>query len=244
MSILAIDVITRLPFELEAMLEADPFFSDIPVVVADRGNVEEEIKKKRIAISSKGGKTGVGVIILPLVADDEDPNIPSGPMDLRPAFQVFEQREINRLPSTGTGKSSIRIARKIRNVIKGRQLIGIVGSLNPDKPCIEPVTFEGKKDLVGHQVNFICKEADSEIVQRCLIPVFSRVGDNITIASQTDGAQIYYTTDDSFPWSGNTNATLYTGAVAIPAEGLTLRACAFKADHIGSSVARTIYAHS
>ncbi len=41
-----------------------------------------------------------------------------------------------------------------------------------------------------------------------------------TITCSTAGASIYYTTDGSFPWSGNPNATLYTAPFPIPPDDM------------------------
>jgi hypothetical protein len=58
----------------------------------------------------------------------------------------------------------------------------------------------------------------------------------VTLSCTTSGAAIYYTTDESFPWSGNTTATLYAAPVTVTAS-CNFRACAHKAGSISSDVA-------
>src|SRR5712672_1965290 len=97
MSLTVQDIIDRLPFELMNRIESDDYFSDVPVVVAEEGNVRLMVDAKQAAISTKlGTKRGVAVIVLQMVADDEHTNLQFGPMTLRPAIQVIENVELNR----------------------------------------------------------------------------------------------------------------------------------------------------
>ena len=75
-------------------------------------------------------------------------------------------------------------------------------------------------------------------------PVFTPGGgtyttvQTVTIASATEGAAIYYTTDGSTP--DESNGTLYSGPVTVGAP-TTLRAIAFKSGMTGSAVASATY---
>ncbi len=138
--IATLDIIDRLPYEFKARLEADEFFCDIPVVVAEDGNLKSEMEKRQAVLTTKTTKRGVAVIVLQVVADDNFPNLRFGPMTLRPAFQVVEQLEFNR-DENRTKKSARKVARRIRDVIKGAGLQGLVLDLQADSPCIEPVNL-------------------------------------------------------------------------------------------------------
>lgn len=243
MSIGLLDVIDRLPAELGARLESDPFFANIAVVVADKGNVAEEINRKQASIAMKSGKRGVGVIVLQVVGDDPNPNMSFGPLTLRPAFQVFENVELNQHTTNGTGKTARRVARRIVSLVKNLRLIGVANSITPDKPCIEPVQFDNEK-LVGYQVNFFCSEADTENILKCAPVIITPNGGSsatVTLACATVGATIYYTTDDTLPSAAN--GTAYTTAINVPSGGFTLRACAYKTDLIPSDVERAAFTH-
>jgi hypothetical protein len=236
------EIIERLPGELQARLEADEFFADVPVVVAEEGNIKLEIERKQAVLTSKAGKRGAAVIVLQLVADDMQPNIQFGPMTLWPAFQVVENLELNR-GKFGTGKSARRLARRVRDVIKGGVLWGIVADMKPDKPCIEPVKLEEElgRLVKAYQVNFQCLEQASDLpAQVALVRLVSLapLEPRVALECATEGATIYYTTDDSYPWAGNRAAQVYTGSIEIPEAGLVVRACGYKAGMIASWVNR------
>ena len=240
----AIDVIDRLPFEIAAALQCDPFFADIPVAVAERGNVVQEISHLQAIITAKGGHWGVAVVVLQMVADDNMPELAFGPLTLRPAIQVIEQPTQNH-SNTGTGKSARKVCRKIRDVIKSLRLIGLTSDFEFEKNCIEPVAIE-PANLVGYQLNCRVDEADDEPISQVLLPQFTAGSDpnnpTLVITCDTVGAAIYYTLDDSFPapparLPGST-AVLYAGEIPIPAAGFIIRAAAFLDPAIQSPVNR------
>lgn len=235
------DLIDQLPSELQARLEADDFFEDIPVIIAEDGNLSAELSRKTSVFTRKFGKRGAAVIVLPFLLDDEHPSLNLGPMTIHPAFQVVENLSLNR-DSQGTGKSARRIARRIRDVIKTAGFTGLLLNLRPGSPCIEPITLE-PDNLRGLQVNFSAVEV-AEPETQVQTPVFTAAttldeGPGFTLTSPTAGAQIYYTTDDSYPSPHNTAARLYPGTpVPIPTAGMTVRTCAYKTGLIASWVTR------
>lgn len=246
MSIKAIDTIDALPNEMAAAIACDPWFADIPIVVAEKGNVTRTIAERQSAITEKGGKRGVAVIILQIIGEDEYPNVNFGPMALRVAFQIVENVELNNDPA-GTGKSARKVARKLRDVIKPLRLMGLTTDFIPDKPNIEPVTLaeELGKNIVAYQVNFVTYENDDEEISQCATPLFADAGTGtpqIAITSETEGAQVWFTTDDSFPTptSANPNSTaqLYGVPVDIPETGAYFRAIAIKDGMVASQVNR------
>lgn len=200
----AIDVIDRLPVDLAARLRADDYFADIPVVIWEEGNIAQVAEARQGVLTTKpGGKRGIAVIVLQVVGDDEQRNIQFGPMTLRPAFQVVELVELNRDPN-GTGKSARKVARRIRDVMKNTGIVGLVTDFKPDKPCIAPINL-GKDfgtQVKAYQVNFSCLEKFDENLQQVAIPIFTSLAPAqlaVQITCATPGADIWYTTDDSYP---------------------------------------------
>lgn len=237
-----LDVIDRLPFELQARLEADAFFNDITVVVAEEGNVALMLAVKQAVVSEKSGKTGLAVIILQVIADDDLPEVAFGSMTLKPGFQVIENLELNR-GVNGTGKSARRVARYIRDLVKPLALVGLTTEFIPDNPCIRPVAL-GKElgDLVkSYAVNFKTFEADDEGTTLVSTPQFSATADvppMLQVTCGTDGADVWYTLDDSFPAPGVGTSVLYAGPLAVPDAGFTMRAAGYKTGCIASQVNR------
>ena len=239
----AIDVIEFLPAELAARIQADEYFADIPVVLADKGNILAEVQRLQGVITKRGGKSGIFVVALQLLAEDKFPNLQFGPMTLAPAFQVIEQRELNLDPLRGTGKSARQVARRLRDVVKSYGAIGIVKCIRAAKNCIEPIPFDDAtpKNLIGYQVNFECEESDSEVLVQCQMPVVSVDGSNqVNITSATAAARIYFTTDESLPVPNSPASTLYAEPFANPQSGTAIRACAYRTATIASWVNRFI----
>lgn len=237
----ALDAIDRIPIELQKRLELEAYFADIPIIVAEEGNVALEIERKQAVITEKLGKIGAAIIVLQFVADDTYPNLAAGPMLLKPAFQVLENIELNRGPQ-GTGKTARQLARKVRNVIKPLALGGLTTDFVPDRPCIEPINLEELGSLVkAYQVNFTCYEAGDtdQIVGTPEAVQVQGETPGFTLQCATEGAEIWYCTTDDYPGPGLPGAILFDGnAIDIPAEGLTVRVAGYKAGMIASLVAR------
>ena len=235
-------IIDQLPYDLQARLAADDYFSDIPVLVADEGNIKLQIARKTAVSTTKGGKRGVAVIVLQVLADDGQPSIEFGPMTLSPSFQVVELVEVNN-GASGTGKSARQVARRIRDVIKSYGRVGSVIAMKPGKPCIIPVNLkEDQGDNVrAYQIDFECLETPADQPSKVANPTFVNMepAPLVGLACSTDGAAIYYTLDESFPWAGNPAAALYTAPIAVPASGsIIVTCCAYLAGSIASWVIR------
>jgi hypothetical protein len=71
--------------------------------------------------------------------------------------------------------------------------------------------------------------------QQCVDVTLTADNLDVTLATATDGATIYYTTDGSFPWSGNSEAEIYAGEFSVDS-GTTVRAAAYKSGLDGSNV--------
>src|SRR5882672_4854596 len=220
----AIDAIDQMPGELASRLRADDYFVDIPVVVVELGDVASTIAGKVAVISEKNGKRGVAVLVLQLIADDDEPEVTFGPLTLKPAFQVIEIPELNK-DANGTGKSWRKVARRLHDIIKCCQFVGIVSEMISDKPAIEPIAFSKDTmklfggNCVGGQVNFKCYEADDEQLHQCATPQFAPSGGGvptIIINCATPTATIWFTTDGSFPSPLNQAAQVYTDPLAVP----------------------------
>jgi hypothetical protein len=200
------DILDRLPFELAARLQSDPFFDDIPVVVAVKGNVAQEYARVKSVITEQSNHRGVAVIVQQIVAEDIYEGLPGGPMKLFPAFQIYENVELNS-DDNGTKKSARKVARHIIKNMKLAGFRGLVQGMKCAKPCIHPVDIKELADeVVAEQVNFECQEFSDENFLYCQPPVVAVVpGSNppqLTLATNTLGAAIWFTTDDSFPFPG------------------------------------------
>jgi len=233
-----LDIIELLPGELQACLLGDDFFATVTVLAFDEENVASMAARLQAVQTSRGGKVGRAVIVMPMVADDLQPNIRFGPMTLYPSFQTLESVELNK--RNGDGKSSRRIARRIRDVVKQFQLPGLIANLKPETPCISPLNLKRElgDGIKSHLVQFSCLEAPTDGPAFVMQPAAAVAGGQVTITCPTAGAAIWFTTDFSSPLppavkSGST-AKLYSGAFGSAAQ--VVRARAFLAGAIPSGV--------
>lgn len=243
MSVLVLDaqdVIEKVPYEWQARILSDTYFSDIPIVIADEGNVAATVAEQQAVVTSKTNKVGVAVIILQPIEDDEENNLQFGPMTIRGTAQVIENRELNLGPN-GTKKSARKVARRIRDVMKSFAAPGLHTTIVIDKPGIEPIQPDKSmpQSTVMYHVNWSCMELLQSSPTQVQAPQIVSLGGTFQITCATAGAKIIYVTDDSYPWSGNRKAATYSNPGAIPQTGVTIRACAYLDPLIPSIVQRT-----
>ena len=237
----ALDIIDQLPLELAKRIQSDEYFANIPVVVAEKGNVVRQMEVAQAVMTNKGGNRGVCVVVLQMVADDEFTEVNLGPMKLYPTLQVIENVELNN-DENGTKKSARKVARRLVEVLKPLRLGGLTTEFVPDKPCLEPgVVPQGTgESLISYLVNFYCFEADAEPLAMVANIGFATVAGQLVLSCATPGSRIFYTVDQSFPAPpaavpGST-AQLYGGPIDIPADGYTVRACGYAGGMIASQV--------
>jgi len=242
------EILDKLPYELAARLESDPFFTCIPIVVADKGNVAREYQQKQAVITEKSGKRGAAVFVLQLLGDDIYPGLPGAPLKLRPSIQVIENRELNE-DESGTQKSVRKICRHIIKCLKVLNIEGLVQGLTCDNPAFEPVPLgeEFGEGTLSYRVNFVCQEASGEQISYCQVPTCTQVANTLAVAlaTGTGGAAIWYTTDDSYPYPGDQNSfpdstsQQYGAPIAVQADTpLIIRACSYLDGYVASSIAR------
>jgi len=234
-----LDIIDRLPWELKDCLEGDDFFRDIPIVVYEEENVAREMERLQAVQTAKGGHRGAAVIVMPTLADDLNPNIRFGPMTLYPSFQTLENLELNR-DAKGTGKSSRRIARRIRDTVKQYQLAGLIANLKPETPCIAALNVKQElgSGIKSHLVSFTCLEAPMTGPAAVAQLTWAVNGGLMTLTCATAGAEIWFTVDGSSPLPGSVKAgsTARLYAAPIASAGQVIRARAFVAGAIPSGV--------
>ncbi len=116
----------------------------------------------------------------------------------------------------------------------------VQGNRNPyvDYPGLEEYTWGSKMDQAFSYDNYQGGAVDPNYVHE---PVFSHAGGTfelsveVTISTNTEGADIYYTLDGS---DATPNSTLYTGAITIT-ETSTLKAIAVKGENVSHQTSAT-----
>jgi len=224
--------------ELVHLLNAGPYFADITVLYERSKDLENELDRQLAGATLKAGKHGAFVIVGTFEADVESPDV-TGPYfgALRLNIMAYEDVLMNTGP-TGTGKSAIDIAIAVAQHIQDYRPEGIAESLYCDRSTIRPHT-PPDNNQVAYRVSVRIPAniaADPRVATPVITPGDATVPQELTITSATSGAAIYYTTDESYPWSGNTAATLYAAPFTVT-EAASVRAAAQKTAMLPSSSA-------
>lgn len=220
-------------------LKADPFFSDVTVLLQRKGVTDSDVDEALSVLNEKAGKIGACAIVLLPSQSPEDPNVPGPRYQIIQTVQIIEQPLFN-LGDTGTGKSAEQISQRVRQILHHFSN-GYGGTYN--FAGLEPIAADAGK--ISYGVKFSRAGGDAAIAKATL-PTISTTpavgpatGWDITLTCATLGAAIWYTTDGSYPSSANANAHLY-GAPFNQATAATLRAAAEKSGMQQSNVRQLV----
>jgi hypothetical protein len=230
--------------DILGLLSADDLIGQRLGVAIEPGDTQSNINTKIAKVVGPGrdGKLGVGFLVLPVErAEDENPNIPGGPLKLWLTIQFCENVNINQ-SKQGTDIPIRIYAARAEKILKLYTPVGFTNSLVPATPVITEFTDDLNKALRIGNVEFTATEADDAPMRRLNRPQITVAGDVTQLSDiryqinsgsplatvvQASAAKIYYTLDGSHPWEGNPSAVLYSAPVAIAA------ACLFRARAFG-----------
>jgi hypothetical protein len=229
-------------------LQADAFLAVRPGVLVEPGATEAVLAAKTTAALAAGadGKFGAGYLVLPIEsAEDENVNLPQGPLKLPITVQLVENVVVNHGPR-GTGVPLRVYAARMEKVLKLYTPVGFTQALTPANPVIAHFTLGADGNLRGGRVCFYASEADAVPLIKLPRPQITPNDgqgnggahpQTVTI-SCAGATAVYYTLDNSHPWSGNPTATLYSGPFTVSQAGL-VRARGFAAgvQYLGSDTA-------
>jgi hypothetical protein len=234
-------------------LQADAFLAGRPGVLVEPGSTEAVVAAKVTAVVGAGadGKFGAGFLVLPIEsAEDENANLPQGPLKLPITIQFVENVAVNRGPR-GTGVPVRVYAMRAEKVLKLYTPVLLTQALTPANPVITQFTRGRDENLRVGQVDFRASEADAapliKLPRPQILPNDGQGNGGAhpqTVTVSCPGATaIYYTLDNSHPWGGNPAAVLYTAPFTMANAGL-VRARGFAAgvQSLGSDTAAVSYA--
>ena len=226
---------------LAARLNADDWFADINVLTERKADIISAIEKSIGPMKAKGGKSGTCIVVMSPVASDESEEIPGAILHPQLTFRILENPLINN-SGVGTGKEALSTAKRVVMLMKHFRMDGVCTELIPEKPTIVPVADPVAP--VAYEVRFKARDDDGETLAKvarvAISPASGAAPRTVTLTCATSGAAIYYTTDGSFPWSGNATATLYTVPFSVTSPA-TVRAGAFLAGAAGSNVSSVVF---
>lgn len=249
------DPVFQLQSDIFGRIASGSFFSDIPVLLNEKGIIPSDVENAIKVFISKSNKSGAAVVV------DRPSRIVNKPEPSGPQFEaqipvvVVEFPLTNRTPS-GTNKSIEVITSEIMHLVHGWRSNPSVGQIFCGEDAVSPVV--GNDRMIASQVLFRTHMRFAA-PSRVALPVITGSGNTFSITCNTPDASIYYTIDGSFPWSGNPEAYLFgvtflvaqTGAIIVtqsgdplvlaqPVEisaGTYVRAAAYHTSKQGSDVA-------
>lgn len=214
-------------------LKSDPVFAGlVPVFSMRRGNTESEILNSLSVLNSEGGgKVGACITVLMPDFDNAEPASDAPIGDLVLTVRVLEAPVFNLDEATGTQLSAERIALRALRVLcflceqTGTQLRAKGEAIKPFGDLLEQgilgydVTVRGRAGIKAGDKLRVCTVGGSAAA--------------VTLANDDGAATIWYTTDGSYPGSGNPAATEYTGTFSVTSPTM-LRVAAEHPDKVGS----------
>lgn len=222
-----------LQFDIEGRLNSWPYFIDIKVNADEPGIVMEDVIKALGPLNKKNGKCGAFVLVMMPEEDVISPDSAEIELRVQMAVHVFTNGLINKGPS-GTKKSNAQIRREIRRAL---HLWSPNGSneITCDGQCGTQIASLKDKggNVVGYELVFNMNLPDGWIVLPSppRIALAGALPEVSATLSQSEGAEIRYTLDGSFP---GPQSDLYDAPLTLT-EPCQIRAAAYAAG-LGSSI--------
>lgn len=247
------DQLNRTLLDLHARANADPFYDEISLFVrrprynadgtakddASFAVIDERINAALSCLVLKAGKGGAAVTFLMPFGNTTKPNLGGPQMEFVYGVTIQEHPILNFGPK-GTLKSAEEIALYTAQLFHLCMLNGR-NCLYVDGETLTPV--DRKDGLVTYELRFK-QQGNLREQQRVALPAVAPRGgavpQTVTLTCGTSEAEIWYTTDGSYPSSANAAATQYSAPIDL-AEACTLRVAAEKDGLMQSDVAQEIF---
>jgi hypothetical protein len=207
----AAEVLEQLQADIAAVLMDTSALADAQVLIDNAGDIEAQVDKALGPLSAgPTGKPGLVLIVLLPEVSATEPNLPGPPMQATCEVQVIERPLLNRT-ETGTNLRSSAAAVLALNALHHYT----VGNrmLVPGETPIRP--FRSATGTVSHILTLGCRLAGlAEPTRPGNCNAAWLENDTLRLACASGAADIWYTTDGSYPSPGNAEAALYTGPIA------------------------------
>lgn len=223
-------MITEQREEIMALLDAEPYFDDIPIFLQDDKDIEAGIDRALGPLKGKGGKTGVCVMIVTAKAGPKEDSEFGPVWELSHMLRVLESPIVNR-GSSGTLKEPTAIAERIATTLHGITPASAASPLMIEAPGITPAD---DPRYPGVDIAFTTSGVLSATLTAAATPSITDNAGTLTLACATAGAALFYTTNGKRP--SPRNGTLYTAPIT-PAADLTVQVRAWLAGYLPSATA-------
>lgn len=221
----------RLQTDVTDKLNSEELFRYVAVSSFRKLVIDSEINASLATLTTKNGKVGTGLLVLMPTITVASPNVP-GPMgEVGLTVRVFENTNVSNDATTGSLVSAETAGLNVMRVLHEWGIFGLTTPYSDKRALVPNYDYEG---LVVYDINFTSELPMAPLVSVDL-PGLVSPAQTVTLTDTTGGATVYYTTDGTFPGSGNAGATLYAGPFVV-AIGTVVRWAAYKTGMRGSDV--------
>jgi hypothetical protein len=216
-------------------LLSEAYFANIAIFAVREKRLDTEVNRALSGLQGRNGKGGATIEVFMPTLKTALPDSAGPVCVLEQRFIVKEQPTVN-LGANGTGLTCEQIA---VNLAQTFQLFFLGGPMQGfyAAPSFYKYIEEGAdRPFVAIQVVLNATFVLTAL-QRTLTPSAAAAAQTVTLTDEQPGggSTIYYTTDGSFPGSGNPNAIQYTTPFTV-ASGTTVRTAAYNGGLQGSMV--------
>jgi len=228
-SLSELTLLDRLQDDIRGRIEADDYFSDVPVLAQNKGVIESDIAEALATMTAKAGKSGAAVIVMMPERSTPKPNIPGPDYELTITIRAMELPLFNR-GETGTNKTCTALSLRIEHLLHQLELDGLTLKVSRAGGVQE----ESGGMAVDVQIAFAYGLPAAKRVQA---PRIAIAEGQATLSCGTSGATIRYTLDGTYP---GLLAEAYATPVALTGS-LTIRAVAYDEGYQASPISESIY---
>jgi hypothetical protein len=226
--------------DIAGRLQADPLFVDtIKVFAQRRGVTENDVMTALGATNQQGQKVGlVCIVLMPRLTVDNSAS-PGPRYFTRYGIQVIDWPLMRRVAG-GAGVSAESVAQRIRQILHyfafGRGQTVVFDAMEPAQ-----LQDETQVSYILYFKRLGVDNPGNKVIAPTISPAGGAVPQTVSFSGETAGAEIWYTTDGSYPSSENATATLYTGSAFTLSTACTLRVAAERAGYQQSNVLQAIF---
>lgn len=214
-------------------LLSEPALARINIMQLRKMVISSQVDFKLLTKAPRNGRLGCGAVVeMPTFSVPSQPAPgPQGAFEL--TVLVAEMPTLNTNATTGTLQSAEEVAMTILE-IGHRFFVRDTAEFVAAKQAMEPAEFEAGH--VAYRVRFAFLHAPTPAA-RVAVPEIAETAGLVTLTCSTAEADMFYTTDDTFPGSSNPTATRYAGPFQVDS-GTVLRVAAYRDGFTGSDVDR------
>jgi hypothetical protein len=216
-------------------LLTEPWFGNIAIFKVREKRLDTEVNRALAGLAGRNGMGGASIEVLMPTLKSALPDTAGPVCTLEQKFIVKEQPTVNQ-GAHGTGLSVEQIAVNLAQTFQLFFLGGPMQGFYAAPTFYEYISTAADVPFIPLAVTLRATFALTALT-RTLVPAASAVAETVTLTDQQPGggSALYYTTDGSFPGSGNPNAMLYTTPFTV-ASGTVVRAAAYNGALQGSMV--------